>query len=206
MKDIKKFIFIFIGYLLLMVIGIVIYQLYFSKNVADVKAGKQLMGELDNSLALPDKHTHKNEEDYEYDINIIEAFQSVDQTLNFFTTTLIEENEEYFTSLFLPDKLSKSLFSYSDDPSSENVRLKMIKEINRNGQLTELQWRTHLSEDNTLSRDDKNIEVTFKYSDGKKATVRMDFFLIGTEHFTEKIYYIQNSPKEIIEEIEKQLK
>jgi hypothetical protein len=188
-------------------IGIAVYQLYFSKNVADVKAGKQLMNELNNSLALStNAHTHNEQEDYGYDIHMIEAFQSVDQTLNFFTTTLMEENEEYFASMFLPDKLSQALFSYSDDPSSENIRLKMIQEINRNGRLTEVQWKTHLTEDKKFSRDDTNVDVTFIYSDGKKVTVRLDFVLIGTEHFTEKIYYVQNSPKEIIEEIQKKTK
>ncbi|MFS1519434.1 hypothetical protein V1503_23680 [Bacillus sp. SCS-151] len=61
-------------------------------------------------------------------------------------------------------------------------------------------------EDNkAFSRNNQNIDVEFINNDGNKATVKLDFELIGTQHnISEKIYFISNSLVEVVESINEQ--
>ncbi|MBM80060.1 hypothetical protein [Metabacillus litoralis] len=195
-----------------MVIGAGVYLLFFKTNSADIAQGKELMNVLDESLvhSSDDEHNHShdhNEAGYDYDVEIIEEFQSVGNTIDFMAATLIEEEREYFSSLFLPENLSKSMFEYSDDPSSEDVILQMIREINREGKLIEVNWESHMAEGKSFSRDDQDINLQLIYNDNKISTAKIDLQLVGTEHFnSERIYYINNSPKNFVDQVKENLK
>ncbi|MFS1519435.1 hypothetical protein V1503_23685 [Bacillus sp. SCS-151] len=112
MITIKKFIYFFIGYIAIMVIGIVVYQIYFTKTEVDFNAGKQLIQELDNNIKKSmNQGEEGNESGYGYNPELISTFQSIENNMNFLAVTLVEENVTYFTSLFLPEKVSEALFT-----------------------------------------------------------------------------------------------
>jgi len=194
-------------YFFLIAIGIVVYKMFFSERQLSVEQGKETMNLLEQKLQeeAHHEHNHENEAGYDFDEELVKIFRDVENTLNFFVTILKEEDEKYFVSMFLPEKFSKDLWEYSDDPFNERATLKLIRELNRDGKLVSAKYEENFLEDYKTTRLDSEIKLTLQYDDGKEALIQLDLILLGDEHSTENdIYFIENSVLELIRQVKQQ--
>lgn len=178
----------------------------FFKDGKDVKVaeGKALMDKIEGDLS---KGKGSHDEEYEFNEEAVATFQKIENNVNFLVAGLQEENEPAFTDMFVPEQYSNDMWAYSKDPSQENVNLKFIKALNRNGTLVSARYDTSTMKDYKATREDSAVSLTLVYKDGKEATLKLNLGMMGTEHSNkDNIYYIENSVLDLIKEVEKQTK
>jgi hypothetical protein len=159
--------------------------------------------------ALKSKHTEEEHDGPTHQENdeIVEIFQNIESTIDFFVSVLKENNEEYFASMFLPQQYSDDLWAASDDPFKDKTGYKFMREMNRDGTLVSAKYNKNLMEGYKTNRKDSEVTLELIYKDGKTASLLIDFALMGTEHSNkDDIYYIKNSVLDLIDEIKRQTK
>jgi hypothetical protein len=175
----------------------------------DINKGKDSVKQLETFLLMKKEHTadhHEHDEaGYHHDNKFVKMFQDVEQTLNFFVAVLQEENEEFFTSFFLPQQYSDDLWSYYEDPYFNNANYKLMRELNRQGTLKAARYNTSLIDGYRTSREESEVELILIYEDGKEAKLNLNFVLMGSEHSNDDdIYFIKNSVLDLITEVKTQ--
>ncbi|TFI45351.1 hypothetical protein E4O93_20210 [Diaphorobacter sp. DS2] len=127
--------------------------------------------------------------------------------LFFFVAVLQEENEELFTSFFIPQQYSDDLWAYSDNPYKDKTNHQFMRELNRNGKLVSAKYNTSIMEGYKTKRKDSEVELDLVYNDGKQVKLKLNLVLMGTEHSNDDdIYFIENSVIGLINEVKAQTK
>lgn len=200
-------------YSVLLICGLVTFFLFSNENSINITEGKENIRLLKYALEKNEHNGHEDhdyEEDeagYHYDNEFVKIFQDIEQTLSFFVAVLIEENEEFFTSFFIPQQYSDDLWAYSDDPYFENANYKIMKEFNRDGTLVSARYETNIKDGYRRSREDSDVTLILSYEDGKEVRLILDLVLIGTEHnIRDNIYFINNSVIDLLKEVKYQTK
>ncbi|QOK30094.1 hypothetical protein IIE26_27390 (plasmid) [Cytobacillus oceanisediminis] len=196
-------------YTIVIIIGVGFYLYFNTEQKIDINEGKEQVTQLEAYLK-ENKHDHHNvdnESGYHHNEKYVKMFQDVEQTLNFFVAVLQEENEELFTSFFIPQQYSDDLWAYSDNPYKDKTNHQFMRELNRNGKLVSAKYNTSIMEGYKTKRKDSEVELDLVYNDGKQVKLNLNLVLMGTEHSNDDdIYFIENSVIGLINEVKAQTK
>ncbi|EFV75070.1 MULTISPECIES: hypothetical protein [Cytobacillus] len=196
-------------YTIVIIIGVGFYLYFNTEQKIDINEGKEQVTQLEAYLK-ENKHDHHNVDDesgYHHNEKYVKMFQDVEQTLIFFVAVLQEENEELFTSFFIPQQYSDDLWAYSDNPYKDKTNHQFMRELNRNGKLVSAKYNTSIMEGYKTKRKDSEVELDLVYNDGKQVKLKLNLVLMGTEHSNDDdIYFIENSVIGLINEVKAQTK
>ncbi|OIJ09444.1 hypothetical protein BKP35_16450 [Anaerobacillus arseniciselenatis] len=196
-----------IVYSIFIIGGLLLFINLSHEDNVNIDQGKEIIKKLETSLSQNDHSEEDDDAGYHYNEEFLKVFQNIDQTLNFFIAVLIEENEELFTSFFIPQRYSDDLWAYSEDPYFDNANYKIMREVNRNGTLMSARYDYNIKDGYKSTRKDTDVKLIFVYEDGIEVELSIDLVMIGTEHnIKDNIYFIENSVLELIEEIKRQTK
>ncbi|MEQ2527558.1 hypothetical protein EKG37_17660 [Robertmurraya yapensis] len=198
-------------YGVLIIAGFVAYKLLYDGKDVNIDEGNALISKIENSSSTEDdfsqEQEHSHEHEYGYEQEMVTTFQNIENNVEFFVASLKEENQQAFTDMFVPEQYSKDMWEYSDDPFIENVNIKFIHALNRNGTLVSARYDTSTMDGYKTTREDSAVSLTLVYSDEKEATIKLKLVLMGSEHSNkDNIYYIENSVLDMIKEIKEQTK
>jgi hypothetical protein len=120
--------------------------------------------------------------------------------LKYFIVGLLEDDLDIFLSSFYPESISKDLYQ-STEPDKEKVARQIMARISRNGQIADIHYDISKGSFNSNANE---IDILITYEDEKKAGIILDITgLADAHHPEEKIYVIQSSAWDIINDIEK---
>jgi uncharacterized protein YxeA len=193
----NKIIIICIVYSIFIIGGFYLYQFIYDDKKLEIEQGKAIMDKIQNGTPQEDASDDHDEHDahddagYGFDEGLVEVFRDIESTLSFFVATLQDEHEPSFTSMFVPEQYSKDQWTYSENPYVDKVNYKFIRELNRNGTLVSAKYDTSVMDGYKTTRKDTDVELILIYEDGKKATLKLDLVLMGSEHSNADDIYLK---------------
>ncbi len=190
-------------YSLLFLGGITYFIIFQKDKTLEVAEGKAIL----DKVTMENNHSEDVGEDTHFGHNeeFVSTFRNIEDNLSFLVASLIEENTEAFSSMFVPEQYSKDLWANSDDPFGEKVSLKFIKALNRDGTLETASYDTSFMDGYKTTRNDSEVSLTLVYKDGNEANLKLNMIMMGSEHSNkDDIYFIENSVLSLIKEVKEQ--